>query len=213
MPVLESPIRNQKVILDLCGGSGAWSEPYANAGYKRLIIDPVKILRSDVRLYPSLKSTTPRFSSEYADIRKQIGIIHGILAAPVCTVFAGSGARWKRSDDDMIEALALVDACIRLAYVLKPVWWAMENPVGKLVKWIGDPVMSFQPSDYGDPYTKRTLLWGSFNNVGLEAAKNPIAATEGSKLWRGYGGRSEKTKSARSITPTGFAQAFFKANP
>ena len=212
MPALEHPLQSQRVILDLCGGSGAWSAPYAKAGYRRIIVDPTQILRSDVRLYPSLTSTTPRFPSEYIDIREQVGSIHGILAAPVCTVFAGSGARWKRSDKDMTEALALVDACIRLAYALKPVWWAMENPVGKLVKWIGDPVMSFNPSDYGDTYTKRTLLWGDFNVVGLEAAKNPVIATEGSKILK-WGGKSERTKSARSITPAGFAQAFFEANP
>ena len=210
---------DSKLILDLCGGrQGSWSKPYALAGdpanppYTRIVVDPLALLGSDARLFPSLTSVTPRKPSEFQDVR-DLPAIHGILAAPVCTVFSGSGARWPRSDDEIREALALVDACVRLAYVLKPIWWAMENPVGKLNKWLGDPVMSFQPNDYGDPYTKRTLLWGNFNAAGLEAAKNPVAATEGSKLWRGYGGKSERTKQARSITPPGFAQAFCDTNP
>jgi|TARA_R110002126_G_scaffold21398_4_gene77349 hypothetical protein len=148
---------DSKLILDLCGGrQGSWSKPYALAGdpanppYTRIVVDPLAFLGSDARLFPSLTSATPRKPSEFQDVR-DLPQIHGILAAPVCTVFSGSGARWPRSDDEIREALALVDACVRLAYVLKPVWWAMENPVGKLNKWLGDPVMSFQPNDYGDP--------------------------------------------------------------
>jgi hypothetical protein len=85
----------------------------------------------------------------------------------------------------------------------------MENPVGKLAKWIGNPVDSFQPSDYGDPYTKKTLLWGRFTMP----EQTPVEPVDGSKLWRNYGGKSDKTKTERSVTPHGFAQAFFKANP
>ena len=102
-----------------------------------------------------------------------------------------------------------MDACIRLAWVLKPEWFVLENPVGKLRRWIGPPAMSFQPNDYGDPYTKRTLLWGWFN----KPRKSPVAATEGSKMWARYGGKSERTKELRSATPPGFARAFKEANP
>jgi len=134
--------------------------------------------------------------------------VYGILAAPVCTMFSGSGAKHPRTDEQMAEALSLVDACLRIIWVLKPKFWAMENPVGKLRKWIAPPRMSFNPCDYGDPYTKKTLLWGNFN----EPTKTPVEPTEGSKLWKMYGGKSAHTKEMRSITPAGFAQAFFNAN-
>jgi len=68
--------------------------------------------------------------------------------------------------------------------------------------------MTFNPCDYGDPYTKRTHLWGEFQ----PPAEAPVEPAEGSRLWRNYGGKSERTKRERSITPPGFAQAFFKAN-
>ena len=29
---------SHKIILDLCGGTGAWSKPYANAGYDVRVI-------------------------------------------------------------------------------------------------------------------------------------------------------------------------------
>jgi hypothetical protein len=196
---------SNKIILDLCGGTGGWSRPYKEAGYDiRLITLP----NDDTRLWPSKPSELPRFPSGFNDITEYIGNVHGILAAPVCTYFSGSGAKHPRSDQQILEALSLVDACIRIIWTVKPKFWAVENPVGKLRKWIGPPRMSFHPCDYGDPYTKKTLLWGEF----AEPIKTPVEPTEGSKLWSMYGGKSAKTKEMRSITPQGFAQAFYKAN-
>jgi hypothetical protein len=67
--------------------------------------------------------------------------------------------------------------------------------------------MTFHPSDYGDPYTKKTLLWGEFNHP----IKQPVEPTEGSKMHKI--GESKARASRRSATPPGFAQAFFEANP
>lgn len=178
---------SKKIILDLCGGTGAWSKPYKDAGYDVRVIT---LPKNDVRLYIPPKN------------------VYGILAAPVCTMFAVSGNRWKRSEDDYREALALVDACLRIIWRCKPKFWAMENPVGTLHRWIGKPKMYFNPCDFGDPYTKKTCLWGEFN----KPKKNPVKPIEGSKLWAKLGGKSAKTKELRSITPAGFAQAFYKAN-
>lgn len=99
--------------------------------------------------------------------------------------------------------------------IYRPQWWALENPIGKLKRYLGPPAFYFQPSDYGDPYTKRTALWGTFTAplpimVGETRA---VAASEGSMMWAKYGGRSERTKERRSITPAGFARAFFEVNP
>lgn len=178
-------------ILSLCDLSGEWPRPYREAGYEVIQVD----LQSgqDVRLL-ELPS---------ADI-------HGVMAAPPCTVFANAGARWARSDAEMIEGLSIVDACLRIVYACKPKWWALENPVGKLRRYIGPPAMTFNPCDYGDPYTKRTLLWGAFNT---ELPRTPVEPVEGSKMWAKYGGSSQRTKDARSVTPAGFARAFFEANP
>lgn len=124
-----------KIILDLCGGTGSWSKPYKEAGYDvRIITMP----ECDARLFPSKRSTLPRIPSEFVSIEDYENV-HGILAAPVCTVFSGSGACRKRSDSEMIEGLSLVDACLRIVHTLNPVWWCLENPVGKLRKWIGEP--------------------------------------------------------------------------
>lgn len=42
----------------------------------------------------------------------------------------------------------------------RPKWWALENPVGHLMDYMGRAQLIFQPWEYGDPWTKRTAIWG-----------------------------------------------------
>ena len=80
---------SDKVILDLCGGTGAWSKPYSEAGYDvRLITLP----DYDVKTYNPLDN------------------VYGILAAPPCTEFSVSGVRWwnTKPPERLIEAIEIV---------------------------------------------------------------------------------------------------------
>jgi len=192
------------LILSLCDYSGHWSQPYADAGYEVIRVD-LK-LGSDARLLKKLNRP-----------------VHGVLAAPVCTEFSGAGARhWAAKEaagnKGLIDGLGLVDACIRIVAVNHPEFWVIENPVGRLKDWIGNHVMTFNPNEYAgwldeeweqDAYTKRTCLWGKFN----EPVKRMMPPVHGSKMWAKYGGKSDRTKELRSLTPRGFARAFFAANP
>ena len=200
---MTAPMPWRKTILDLCGGTGMWSEPYAEAGYNVIIVDPYSPVEGavleDVRLY-----VPP------ADVR-------GVLAAPPCTMFSFARTTAKKPRD-FKEGLALVDACLRIITVCKPQWWALENPVGFLRRFLGEPALTFQPCDYGDAYTKRTDLWGSFTppetNL-VQVEKQPgreFGAVRGWSFART--GRDGLTRQqVRSITPPAFARAFFEANP
>ena len=181
----------RKIILDLCGGTGAWSKPYKDAGYR---VMNITLPEYDVRLFPSIPLTLP---------------IQGILAAPPCTHLAGSGARWwsEKGERALLESLSIVDACLRIIFVSKPVWWCLENPVGRLPKYLGKPKMYFNPCDYGNPWTKKTALWGKFNIP----KENQVLPLEGSKIHK-YPPSEDRAR-LRSITPSGFARAFFEANP
>jgi hypothetical protein len=89
-------------------------------------------------------------------------------------------------------------------------FWVLENPVGRLQTLrpqLGKP-WYFQPHWYGDPWTKKTGLWGKFNK---ELPKNEVAPDPNSWIMK-LGGKSERTKELRSMTPPGFAKAFFEAN-
>lgn len=177
-------------ILSLCDYSGSWSEPYANAGYD--------VVRIDIK------------SGDDVRLMKHKGPIRGILAAPPCTHFASSGSRWweGKGDKALLEGLAIVDACCRIILAHRPLWWVLENPIGRLRNYLGEPRMSFDPCEYGDPYTKRTLLWGDFA-MPLKARR--VEATEGSKMH--LLPPSPERGALRSVTPAGFAKAFFEANP
>jgi len=180
-----------KIILDLCGGTGAWSKPYRDAGY---LVEVVTLPEKDVRFYEFPK--TP---------------VHGILAAPPCTVFCIANNRNWRIDAKLLEGLSVLDACLRIIKMTKPMWWALENPHGRLQRWLGLPQFKFNPCDFGDPYTKKTQIWGNFippvkRNKVEPKLKKYVDNVKGS---RKAGGRME----VRSITPPGFAKAFFEANP
>jgi hypothetical protein len=176
-----------QLILSLCDYTGEWSKPYRDDGYDVVQVDLAH--GQDVRL-----------------LELPARPVHGILAAPPCTVFAQSGARWPRTDDEMREGLSVVDACLRIVLMSRPVWWVLENPAGKLSRYLGPPRMTFQPNQYGDDYTKLTCLWGEFNTP----TRTPVPATAGSKMHRL--GPSADRAALRSVTPAGFAAAFFEAN-
>ena len=204
---------SNKIILDLCGGTGAWSRPYRVKEYDTRII------------------TLPAYNiikwKEYKWLRDIIydGNVYGILAAPPCTMFSLARTNAK-NPRDLKGAMEIVKACLEIIWEcqyetkkdtskktnLK--FWALENPNGMLKYFLGKPAFEFNPYDFGDDYKKRTHLWGWFN----EPKKNPIKC---------FKSKFDKMKSKdihpeqfgkltrherRSITPAGFAKAFYEAN-
>lgn len=193
----------ERVILSLCDYTGNIVAPYREAGYTVVQVDLEH--GQDVRLF------------EFA------GRVQGVIAQPPCTHFAGSGARWwaEKGEAALLEGLSIVDACLRIVAVTRPAWWVLENPVGRLRRYLGPPAFTFDPCDYGtlatveegEAYTKRTCLWGNFTPpmplfVGELTA---VEAVEGSRMHRLP--PSPERAMLRSVTPTGFARAFFAVNP
>lgn len=186
-----------KAILSLFDYSGNWPSFYREAGYTVYSLD----IKNDVDVLDLTKQDIP-------------DEIYGILAAPPCTDFAGSGAQyWKAKDADgrTDASLRLIDKTLEIiSWYPNLKFWALENPVGRLQKLrpaLGKP-WYFNPCDYGDPYTKKTGIWGNFNK---DLVKNPIATDPNSWIMK-LGGKSERTKELRSMTPLGFSKAFFEAN-
>ena len=237
---------SQKIILDLCGGTGSWSLPYKKAGY-------------DVRVW-----TIPHYDvlkwKEFETMRDVVMSreAYGILAAPPCTMFSFARTNAKKPRD-LHEGMECVRACLDIIwssmetigptknkkpFTLK--FWALENPYfGLLKNFLGKPVFTFDPWEFGDGYQKRTALWGNFN----EPKKNPIPMSDKMKklakpnsyhhtmknstnrgrppsIWAErdlkkfdmlaskdiHPESSLDRQSRRSITPAGFARAFFIAN-
>ncbi len=146
---------------------------------------------------------------------------------------------WPAKDRDgtTLDSLSMVDATLRMVALYNPQFWAMENPIGRLPRWLGPYQHKFDPCDYGNAavvchcvgvekwdgfcipciqkrgaYTKKTCLWGKFN-VPKRTPVDPVRVSKQGSWLQRLGGKSERTKELRSATPAGFAQAFFLANP
>ena len=199
----ENYLAEQPVIISLFDYSGTWSEHYRRAGFRVLQIE--------------LKFGFDILTWNYKAIRRDL--VKGVLAAPPCTDFAVSGAQyWPEKDKDgrTEQSLQLIKHTLEIVDYFQPVFWAIENPVGRLNDLL--PQLSkygpwyFHPFWYGDAWSKKTGLWGVFNRPAPCNIVEPLEySTQGSWLMN-LGGKSERTKELRSITPKGFAKAFYDAN-
>ncbi|MBO7276064.1 MAG: hypothetical protein J6V15_06815 [Clostridia bacterium] len=159
--------------------------------------------------------------------------VWGILAAPPCTEFSVLNCTAEARDRKPEQGMVVVNACLRIIEKCKPEWWALENPRGYLRDYLGPPTLTFQPWEYGDPWTKCTDIWGRFN-----VPEKPYKRWEDvpnklplyTRPGRGKPNFAYLHKSAhkdipqlafaapktdadfRAITPPSFAWSFFKAN-
>lgn len=207
--------KKPKVILSLFDYSGVWPSPYMEAGYHVVQVD--------------IEHGQDIFDIDAKWLRS-LGKVHGILAAPPCTHFSGSGARWwpeKDSEGLTNYAIKLIVKTLAIISYLQPTFWAIENPVGRMGRLLQPlltvkPQWYFQPHHYAlladcpedDQYTKKTGIWcGGVIKPTPETlgADYSLPAVDGSKMWRlpPSPGRAR----LRGKTPQGFARAFFMVNP
>lgn len=211
-----------KLIISLYDYTGNWAKPWIEAGYPVMLWD--KKVEGDIL---DLKEFG-RWISGYEQF------VFGMLMAPPCTEYAVSGAMWWADKDaNYPERLELANDLAWFGSGLADLdfmfpnlsFWALENPVGRIERCVpelkGLKLLTFDPCDYGDPWTKKTCLWGKFNP---NLQKNPVtpefveytkkdgSITKFAPQFGRTGGTSEKTKAIRSETPMGFAYAFYEAN-
>ena len=192
---------SNKIILDLCGGTGAWSKPYKDAGYDVRVIT---LPDYDVRTYEPPKG------------------VYGILAAPPCTMFSLARTTAK-TPRDLRLGMETVEQCLRIIWEArhksKLAFWAMENPKALLRQFMGKPPFSFDASEFGETYNKATDIWGYFNpptkgeytHHGEATRLNSRALPPIPTDYKKDPGMTNQ-QIRRSITPSGFANAFYKAN-
>lgn len=121
----------------------------------------------------------------------------------------------------LVDAIQIVRDCLAIIDLYQPAWWCLENPVGRLfpkskpkaarVPEIGPWKHTFNPYDYGDPWSKRTCLWGSFTMPPKTPVERHPDPRIGQPVW--YASPGPDRQRLRSMTPPGFAKAFRKANP
>lgn len=202
---MSSPF-DRPVILDIGGGTGEWSRPYRlHGGYEVIIIDPI--------VYPYLTASS-LVSKGIAGVLANEREVRGVLLAPPCTEFAGSGARWWAGKDPALlaNATGIVRDMLAVVSLINPKWWALENPVGRLARMVpelGQHRYTWQPWHFGDAETKLTCIWGDHTQPVRTVSERPKDARARVHLEPPGPYRWVR----RSVTPQGFARAFFEANP
>lgn len=133
-----------KTILHLCADTGSDTKPYQDAGYNVILVGS----KIGVENYHPPKG------------------VYGIVANPPCTEFsiARSGGKPRLGSD----GLFLVRECQRIIAECESngglQFWVIENPAtGALRDFLGEPDYVYQPWWFGSPWTKKTALWGHFN--------------------------------------------------
>lgn len=200
------------LLISLYDRTGNQSRPYKEAGWEVIKIDiqcGQDILQWPFRNNPALRG--------YDKII--------VIAAQPCNDYAVSGAKHfaaKDEDGRTRTSQMLVEATRDIIEYTNPWVWQIENPktrIHKLNPWIGQrPKFVFNPCDFAgwhpedpeaDRYNKETWLFGKFNDP-VKKRMEPIYKENPG--WKNLGGKSIETKNARSVTPLGFAYAFFDAN-
>jgi hypothetical protein len=187
------------------------AKPWREAGFKEIRVDlehsseqedNVCKLTTDVRSW----DTDGENQKYLIEAREHIKMV---FAFPPCTHLAVSGARWfkKKGLRALSEAIDIFGSCVNIIEDLGVPGFC-ENPVSTISTYYRKPDYSFDPCDYGDPYTKKTCLW-TYNGF-VMPPKNRIEPVEGSKMH--LMAPSEDRARLRSVTPEGFAKAVFEAN-
>lgn len=211
--------KNKGVILDLCGGTGSWSQWYRKAGYTVHVITLPNWSVQSVTFYDeSLVFMPTNHECNEAVISIRYKDVVGILAAPPCTMFSRARTT-ARTPRDFDGAMEVVEACLKIIWNCRKYgklrFWAMENPMGMLRQFMGDPPYHFRGWEYGDAHVKFTDLWGYFKMPKGRYKKQPAFNKKGWSNPRKpakYKGLKLDRAGIRSITPPKFAKAFTKIN-
>jgi hypothetical protein len=135
-----------------------------------------------------------------------------ILASPPCERFSIANRSWPQKG--IGKALEIVGACLEAIVDLKPDYWALENPKGRLRWFLGSPPHSVRLSDYGYDKAvsggkwrkaiKPTDIWGNIPFPMLEAEKEP-------KIGRVETGFTKVSRAKRAEMPYGLSQTILEA--
>ena len=208
------------VVISLCDLTGHMVQPWVEAGYDAILVDPQHgTSRLEERVYKFAGTVEDFLNDPGMAAIQRSGRVIFVAAFPPCTDMAVSGARWfaaKRAADPMFQAkaVAVAEQC-RTIGRLSGAPWFVENPVSVLSRVFGPATHSFHPCDYtalepSDNYTKRTCLWTGGGFVMPEPQRDPSLGAPDDRIHKAPPGPDREN--FRSATPLGFARAVFQAN-
>lgn len=157
-------------MIDLCSGLGGASQPFIDRGWNVSRVDN----------NPKFKNIIYTFIISVKDIEKSKLFIPGevdfVWASPPCNCFSMASIhlnwtkRRKPKHIGVINAIRNVVWCLDAIDFLKPKFWALENPRGKLRNILNKPGVIYPglTTDlglWGAKSPKPTDIWGKFPEI------------------------------------------------
>lgn len=205
-------------IISLCDLTGVMVEPWVQAGYRAVLVDPQHGTSSNDGRVEKIAGTVLDAAPRLSEIIRTENVVF-VAGFPPCTDVAVSGSRWfasKAAADPHFQAkAALVAEQCRMAGLLAGAAWFFENPVSVFSSIFGRPDYTFNPCDFtghepGDNYTKKTCLWAGGGFVMPKPSRDETLGKPDNRIHACPPG--PERANFRSATPMGFARAVYLAN-
>lgn len=202
----------------LCDFTGRMAEPWVDAGYRAMLVDPQHGVSSNDGTIERLACTILEAMPRLLHIMRTERVVF-VAGFPPCTEVALCGTKhWaaKRAKDPYFQAkAAIVAEQCRMVGELSGAPWFFENPKSAFSKIFGRPTHKFDPYQYtgycaDDNYTKDTWLWSGNGFVMPEFCRDPLLGDPDDRIHKAPPGPDRAN--FRSATPRGFSRAAFISN-
>lgn len=210
-----------EVVISLCDITGTMVEPWVEAGYEAVLVDPQHgegVHRDGQITRIGHVIDSARTWSFLRQVLKGRSVAF-VAAFPPCTDLAVSGSRWfeEKSRADwafQFKAMQVVWHCQAIGE-MSGAPWLVENPVSVISSIWRKPDHTFNPCDFTlyapeDNYTKKTMLWTGGGFIMPKPARDSTCGPPDDRIHRAPPGPNRAN--FRSATPKGFARAVFLSN-
>lgn len=210
---------NRGVAIFLCNLTSNMAQPWLDAGYRVVMVDPQHepgvavdglVTRIGATIEGALDALGPIVRS---------GEVVFVAGFPPCTDVALCGTKhWaaKRDKDRYFQAkAAIVAEQCRMTGALSGAPWIFENPKSAFSKIFGRPTHKFNPWQFtalcaADNYTKDTWLWAGNGFRMPVPCPDPTLGPPDDRIHKCP--PAAERGNIRSATPRGFARAVFESN-
>lgn len=205
-------------IISLCDKTGNAVAPWAEAGYRAVLVDPQHFMDSNDGEIEHIAGTVIDAAPRIGDIIREENVVF-VCGFPPCTDVAVSGSRWfaekAKADKHFQAKAALVAEQCRMIALIAGCPGYFENPVSVFSSIFGKPDYTFSPHQYtghckDDNYTKQTCLWTFGRFIMPDEFKDPYLGKPDDRIHKAAPGPDRAN--FRSATPKGFSEAVYLAN-
>jgi hypothetical protein len=198
------------IIISLCDLTGAMVEPWVNAGYKAILIDPQHPEGVNKAGAITKVGYIINHPESWRVIREAVssGCVEFVAGFPPCTDVAVSGtphfaAKFARDPQFQAKAALVAEQCRVIGQITGAPWF-FENPVSVFSSIFGKPQHTFHPFQFTalqieDNYTKRTCLWTGGGFAMPAARLDPRVAADVSAV-KTITGKMPPKKKAQQLT-------------